>query len=247
MKLLRHDLHTLTGSYALDALDSAERDRYEHHLQRCLPCGNEVRGLQETATRLALAVTSPAPEEMKARVMAAVARTRQLPPVPDQRPLPTAPPGWWRRLAGPVAATCLAAAIVLAVLLGVSRHQLDAQTAQQREIAAVLTAPGAELVTAKTSVGGAATVVVAARLHKLIFTSNGLPALSDSRVYQLWVLGPHGTATSAGLLAEVADGKTVPQLAAGLAPGDQVGVTVEPAGGTTKPTTTPIVVISLPS
>ena len=34
-------------------------------------------------------------------------------------------------------------------------------------------------------------------------------------------------------------------LAAGLVTGDSVGVTVEPAGGTSRPTTSPIVVMSL--
>jgi anti-sigma-K factor RskA len=247
VNLLRHDLHTLTGVYALDAIDGPERERFEHHLVRCQPCGHEVRGLQETATRLALAVAIPAPEPMKAKVLASVARTRQLAPVPDARPLPAAPLGWTRRLAIPVAAACLAVAIVLAVLLGVTRHQLSVAQSQQRAIAAVLNTPGARLVSEPTSVGGTATVVVAARLHRLIFTSNGLPALASTKVYQLWVMGPNGSATSAGLLAQLADGKTAPELASGLAPGDRVGVTVEPAGGTTKPTTTPIVVIGLPS
>jgi anti-sigma-K factor RskA len=245
VKLLRHELHTLTGVYALDAIDGSERERFEHHLLRCQPCDNEVRGLQATATRLAQAVAARPPEEMKARVLAVVARTRQhQPPVFDSRPLPAAPVGWARRLAVPVAAACTALAIVLGVLLGVSRHQLGTETAQQRAIAAVLTAPDARLVQEPTSVGGVATVVAAANLHKFIFTSKGLPALASARVYQLWVLGPGGTARSAGLLRMSGNGPSAPVLAAGLLPGDKVGVTVEPAGGTTKPTTTPIVIIS---
>jgi anti-sigma-K factor RskA len=244
MKLLRHDLHTLTGAYALDAIDGSERERFEHHLMRCQPCEHEVRGLQETATRLGQAVSAPPPEQMKVAVLAAVARTRQLPPVPDARPLPAPSPGWPRRLAIPVAAVCLAVAIVLGVLLGISRHQLSTETARQRAIAAVLTAPDARLVREPTSVGGVATVVVAAHLHEFIFTTDGLPALANARVYQLWVLGPAGTATSDGLLATAGNGQTAPVLASGLAPGDMVGLTVEPAGGTTKPTTTPIVIIS---
>ena len=244
MKLLRPDLHTLTGAYALDAIDGSERERFEHHLMRCQPCDYEVRGLQETATRLGQAVASRPPEQMKVRVLAAVATTRQLPPLPAARPLPASAPGWSRRVAVPLAAACLAVAIVLAVLLGASRHQLAAETAHQRAIAAVLSAPGARLVTEPTSLGGEATVVAAANLHKFIFTSNGLPALADARVYQLWVITPGGSATSAGLLSMTANGQTTPVLGAGLAAGDQVGVTVEPAGGTTRPTTTPIVVIS---
>jgi hypothetical protein len=34
-------------------------------------------------------------------------------------------------------------------------------------------------------------------------------------------------------------------LATGLSPGDELGLTVEPAGGSAKPTTTPILVIPL--
>ncbi|MGB6452960.1 MAG: hypothetical protein WBH47_00585 [Streptosporangiaceae bacterium] len=35
--------------------------------------------------------------------------------------------------------------------------------------------------------------------------------------------------------------------ATGLVPGDKLAMTVEPAGGTAAPTTTPIVVVPLPS
>lgn len=246
MKMLRHDLHTLTGVYALDAIAGSERERFERHLQRCPSCGNEVRGLQETATRLAGAVAMAPPERMKGAVLASVARTRQLPPPVIEshlRPLPSRSITWTRRIAIPAAAACLAVAIVLGVLLGISRQQLGTATAQQREIAAVLAAPDARLFMEKTSLGGVATVVSAANLHKFIFTSTGLPALADAKVYELWIMGPGGRATRAGLLAAIAGGKTAPVLAEGLAAGDRVGVTVEPAGGTSKPTTTPIVVI----
>ncbi len=242
-------MHALSGVYALDALSGAERDRFEHHLARCPSCRTEVRGLQETATRFALAVSAPPPAQLKTHVMAAAARTRQLPPLPDVRPLPEPGPGWLRRFAVPAAAACLVLAIALGVLLGISRSQLSTERAQQREITAVLNAPGARIVHARPVLGGSATVVVAPRLHRLVFTSTGLPSLPGAEVYQLWVIGPAGTttATSAGLLTRAADGSTVPVLASGLAAGDRIGVTVEPAGGTSKPTTAPVVVISVPS
>ncbi len=102
MKLLRHDLHTLTGAYALDAIDGTERERFEHHLNRCQSCGQEVRGLQETATRLALAVARVPPPGFKAAVLAgggaAPASTRRW-PTPGPRPsrAGSGGPGWrWR-------------------------------------------------------------------------------------------------------------------------------------------------------
>jgi|SRR5580698_6601833 anti-sigma-K factor RskA len=246
--ILRENVHALTGVYALDAIDGSERERFEHHLSRCPACDNEVRGLQETATRFALAVSAQPPDRLKERVMTAAAQTRQVPPVPHLHARPPEPGTVWvRRLAMPLAAACLVIAVVLGVLLGMARSQLDTARTQQRQVAAVLNAPGARLVSVRTSVGGLATVVVASRLHELIFTSNGMPGLPSSKVYQLWVMGANGSATSAGLLARTANGSTSPVLASGLVRGDRVGVTVEPAGGTTKPTTTPIVVISLPS
>jgi len=47
MALLRNDQHTLTGVYALDALDTAaEVARFERHLNRCDGCTSEVRGFR---------------------------------------------------------------------------------------------------------------------------------------------------------------------------------------------------------
>ena len=55
MKILADDLHVLTGSYALDAVPDPERAEFERHLQHCPSCDAEVRGLRETAARLAMA------------------------------------------------------------------------------------------------------------------------------------------------------------------------------------------------
>src|SRR6202167_558866 len=82
MRLLRHDLHSLTGAYALDALEGgAERERFARHLSRCQSCASEVRGFREVATAMAFAAAAAAPPpEMRAQVLTAVAHTRQLPP-----------------------------------------------------------------------------------------------------------------------------------------------------------------------
>jgi anti-sigma factor RsiW len=77
----RHEWHTLTGSYALDALESPERERFERHLRHCPSCGAEVRGLRETAARLAQAAAVQPPAALREQVLAAAGRTRQLSPV----------------------------------------------------------------------------------------------------------------------------------------------------------------------
>jgi anti-sigma-K factor RskA len=249
MRMLpRENIHALTGVYALDAVNERERGRFEQHLTRCTACDSEVRSLQDTATRFALAVTLPPPEGLRERVMTAVARTRQLPPRAHEPASPrlTRSP-WVTRLAISVAAACLVAVVVLGILLGLSRSELGNTRTRQQQVAAVLNAPGARIVSVRTSVGGHATVVVASSLHELVFTSKGMPGLPPSKTYQLWVIAANGRATSAGLLARATDGTTAPVLAGRLVRGDTVGVTVEPAGGTTKPTTTPIVLIPVAS
>ena len=81
MRLFRHDPHSLSGAYALDALEpGAERDRFTRHLGRCQSCASEVRGFREVATAMAFAAAAEPPPELRARVLAAAARTRQLPP-----------------------------------------------------------------------------------------------------------------------------------------------------------------------
>jgi anti-sigma-K factor RskA len=234
--------HTLAGVYALDALHTdAERDRFERHLRGCQACGAQVRGLQATAARLAMAVAQAPPPGLRERVLALIARTAQLPPEPvathARQPRPA------RRLAVAAGAVGLVAVIVLGIALVGSQRNLSRERAQARAIAAVLAAPDARILTGTTSHGGTATVIVSAAEHKMVVTTAGLPRLPSAKVYQLWLIGPPHT-RSAGLLTAVA-GRTQPMLATGLAPGDIVGLTVEPAGGTAKPTTTPILLIPL--
>ena len=254
----RRDLHALAGAYALDALDDAERDRFERHLRRCQACQREVRGFAATAAALGRAAAAEPPAGLKERVLAAATVTRQLPPV-------TATPRWRRAAAGRrgaaagttrtfgmipkiatgVAAVSLAAAVVLAVITIGTNNSLNAERARGRAIAAVLAAPDAQIVSGPTSAGGTATVVASHRMGQIVFTSSGLPVLASSQVYELWFLG-RGTARPAGLVPEAVGGSTAPVLASGLVIGDSVGVTVEPAGGTATPTTTPIVVLAVP-
>jgi anti-sigma factor RsiW len=253
MALLRNDLHTLTGVYALDALDTAaEVARFERHLNRCDSCTGEVRGFRETATRLGFAVARQPPPALRTAVMADVARTRQLPAIDDRarhaRPVPrlTLLP----RLAAAGAALGLAAAVTLGVVLVNTQSQLSqtqSQLSQARRnlietktqlaaINAVRTAADATLVTKATKIGGRVTMVKSAAKRQLVVTAAGLPALTAGKVYQLWLIGTHGNKIrSEGLLA-TRNGSSGPVLISGVLPGDLFGMTVEPAGGTIQPT-----------
>ena len=261
MRLQRHELHTLTGSYALDAVQGEELAEFERHLSRCPSCTAEVRGLRETAARLALATAERPPAAMRGRVLALADRTRQLPPLTNERPARRGTSRqerrtrrvWIPRLSVAVAALSVAAAVLFGVgqsntqdQLNSIRNQLATAAAHNHAIAAVLAASDARLVSSPTSQGGAVNAVVSPGEGKLVVLTSGLPALPASKVYELWLLGP-SVAKPSGLLSQPQNGRTEPVVAAGLVAGYKLGVTVEPAGGSPEPTTTPIVVMPLPA
>ena len=261
VKVMRDDLHVLSGSYVLDALSEPERDSFERHLQHCPLCEDEVRGLRETAARLGLAKTLDPPPQMRPRVLAAAYRTRQLPPPVDERiglERRRARVTWLfagrprgarrheqRRLRVPRLAAALAAAsLVVIVALGitqvVTRHQPGGARTASAAISRVVTAPDARTETMRTSAGGTVTVVVSPGQQAAVVSATGMRSLPSAQTYQLWVIGPDG-ARSAGLLSGT--GRAGPVLASGVAPGDRIGITVEPAGGTSSPTTTPVIAV----
>ena len=246
MRLFRHDVHALTGAYAVDAIDDElEREKFERHMRRCQQCSGEVRGLSETATKLAFSASRPPPAGLRDTVLSATSRTRQLPPVVD-RTGPRARAHWWTgrlpMLSYSLAMATVGAAIVLLIALIGARHDLDQARARNEALAAVLSAPDSRSVTQTISSGGRVTLVYSLRKHAMIVTTHGLPPLPSGKVYQLWFIGPP-TTRSAGLLPGSQAGRAGPVLSSGLARGDTIGITIEPAGGTRLPTTTPILLV----
>ncbi len=270
MRFFRQDLHTLTGAYALDALDSAsESARFSRHLSRCQSCAAEVRGFREVATAMAFAATTEAPAAMRERVMTAAARTRQLPPEVRTHARPRRTRGsapWIPWLSGAVATAAIAVAVFFGFSQAHTQDQLNAARAQSHALAAerarveaeltqaqehdqalaqILGAPHVTLLSHSTSKGGVAVVVLDAATRKLVVATSGLPALPAGQVYQLWLIGPAKT-VSAGLLPTAQAGVTTPVVATGIVKGDKLGLTVEPAGGSKQPTTNPIIALPLP-
>jgi anti-sigma factor RsiW len=241
VKIRRTDPHTLLGAYALDALSGADRARFTRHLSACESCRQEARGLAEATARLAAGVVASPPDRMRERVLAAAARTRQLPPLTGGTP-----PWPGRRWGVAVACGLFAVALAFGGIALNTQHQLSQEQAHTRAIAAVLNAPDATMMTARAVTGGTATVVMSHLDHALVFTAARLPALPSSRRYQLWLMGAGG-ARPAGMLPAPHQGVTAPVVVTGLTAGEKVALTVEPSGGARLPTSRPIVLLALPS
>lgn len=240
------DLHTLTGAYVLNALSDSERVAFEEHLARCDACVGEVSELRETAARLGSAVAAQAPAELRPRVLERIRRTRQLPPE-EGRVIPLRGRRWQLRLMSLAAAASLIVAVVLGIEvisanrdLDQTEQQLSQLTTNQTELAEVLAAADAQVVTHDRD-DSAAAVVVSREQGKLAFVPHRMPTPGPGRTYQLWLITPRA-AHSAGLMpdpGQIVVAKTVRDTR-------QVGVTVEPAGGSKQPTTDPIMQLALP-
>ncbi|WPP32972.1 anti-sigma factor [Streptomyces sp. CL7] len=245
------ELHTLTGAYALHALDADERTAFERHLRHCAPCAAEVAEFAATAARLGLAVADAPRPELREQVLRRVSEVRQDPP----------------RAAGPVVgarlsralrgagrwalAACVAAAAGLGGVAAWQHERADsareqARRAEQRvdELAAVLAAPDARTVTARLDGGATGTVVVSRNRDRAVFVASGMRPPPEGRVYQLWY-DDHGAMRSAGLMNPTRTTQAV-LLRGGLDGASGVGVTVEPAGGSAEPTSAPVALLALP-
>ncbi|AKZ54826.1 hypothetical protein SAM23877_1777 [Streptomyces ambofaciens ATCC 23877] len=256
----RGDLHSLAAPYALDALEGAERVRFERHLKGCDRCAAEVRALAEDAVRLAWSTAAPAPAALRERVMAAV-RTTPQEPAPGHGTVPRLPPHVWgvrpppersrasrhRPLLVPFATATAAAALVVASLFAVqaNRTQGELETARDRarEIAHVLAAPDARATSGADARGRTIAVVASAAEGRAVVTLSGYGEPSGDRVHQLWLVRPGAGPRSLGLLDD-----DTPLIASGLQrSATSLAVTVEPDGGSDRPTSRPVVQLTLES
>ncbi|WP_327685109.1 anti-sigma factor [Streptomyces sp. NBC_00467] len=243
------DLHTLTGAYVLHALAPDERAEFERHMENCPSCEQEVRELAATVSKLGMAAAVVPPPALKQQVMRKISAERQQPPRVTRL---HAGRRRSRGLSRFVLAACLAAA---AAFGGVSfwQHQeaQDARRAAHRaeqqtaELAAVLAAPDARVSSTKLQDGGRGTVVVSKSRNQAAFLVSGLPRPPAGKVYQLW-FNDGGTMRPAGLMdPATADNALLMDGPVNAASG--MGVTVEPAGGSPKPTSDPVALMNFPA
>ena len=214
------DLHELSALYALDVLSGAERARFEEHLDECDRCRSELAGLRDAASSLAFAVEGPPPPPgLRTRILeAARAEAQNVVPFRSRR-----------SFAVSVAAAMAVAASAAAVALGVWAASLHTSLAHERETVGVLTDTRARHVPLR----GARGELVVAPSGAAVLTVD-LPKLPKGKTYEAWVADP--SVRPAGIFS----GRTT-KLRVRVQRGAQVLLSVERAGGSNAPTTTPIV------
>lgn len=254
------DVHTLSGAYALDALDDSEVSEFRRHLAGCQGCRDEVRELREVAARMGAIEFQQPPAQLRSRVLAAADRTPQLPPLVEAVRQPAAftgsgtgqdgvsgagaAPGrsasWARRNLTRLAVAAAAVVLVGAGGLGVRQFTgSPEQPGLSVAAARVFQADDALTATARTTTGGALVVAVSPSRHQVAVDTRQLPELDQDLAYQLWQLRD-GEAISAAVFGE----DKVSAAIAMLGDGTEIALTVEPEGGSQLPTMEPIVVVN---
>lgn len=244
------EVHTLTGAYVCDALNVAEREAFEAHMDQCPECAAEVVELREVTALMAIAAAAPPPAALKGAVDARIRITRQQPPVvpePPDAPAAAGIPGQRNGMKRIRAGWAVAAALAL-VVGGLGwrtidqQHQIDALTGTSTQVSQLLSAPDASATRVQVSGGGSALLVDSRDRNEAAVVFTGLAQAPAGKTYQLWLMAPDGSARSVGLM-EAAPG--APILVTGLTGESQVGMTVEPAGGSARPTSAPVMVAAL--
>jgi anti-sigma factor RsiW len=235
------------GAYVLGALTDQEAGAFQRHVETCPACREEVALLQPAATALPLMVAQvEAPRRLRRRVMTEVradakqrARTTRMTRTPETtrttrtpRMLRTTRPRWGF-LGGPLprpamaglGALLVAAVVAIAISSGSAGPRLyPAQTAWRTARAAVR--------------------IVNGRGELLV---KGMPVPPAGKVYEVWLQRGHAAPHATKALFDVTSHGGAAAVAV---PGDLSGVsallvTAEPEGGSTHPTSQPVIVARL--
>ncbi|MBC7559886.1 MAG: anti-sigma factor [Dermatophilaceae bacterium] len=255
------DIHSLSGAYAIDAVDDAERARFEAHLAGCSQCQAEIASLRAAAGELSLTTITAPPPSLRAAVLRDISSIRVLPPevtseaapapklvTPSTPSTPSAPASLESKraerarrapllqwLAGAAAAAALATG-------GLVWHPWSSGTpaVQLTATQQVLHAKDAERFQKKLD-AATATIVRSPSLNKAVIITTNLPAAPEGKVYELW-LQQGATMVKAGFVPAGPSNTVLLHGNAATAAG--AGITIEPAGGSETPTLPPVALIS---
>lgn len=230
------DLHSLMAPYALDALDRDERSRFESHLDQCVDCQVEMAGFMATAVRLGDAVSHTPPPALRDRLLAEISAT------PQQRPIVTAL-SERRTLRRTLPRLAVAAAFVIGAV-GAGGYVVERDNAQDEhnQNVAISTVLGADDVSSEAKdfkTGGSVKLYSSASADSAVIIAKDLPSPGAGKVYQVWMIDRSGP-TSQGTFHTGGQ-----MIMKGVAGADRVAVTVEPAGGSTEPTSAPVATIAV--
>jgi len=211
------------AAWMLGALDEPEAEAFERHLARCERCRSDLNWLRPAVDSIPASVTQVAPPpRLRGELLGTVRSEARRAAAPERRKR--------RRLAGfpvprPAIAALAAAAVVGAGVAGYAlRGGPDTETFLLRA------APQAPAAHGELVVEG----------DEGTLRAGGLPRLDRDLVFQAWVRDEGDAELQPSTVFVPGRGGSATAAIPGLEDAEQVMVTREPRGGSTQPTTTPL-------
>lgn len=255
------ELSALLPAYALGASSPEEAARVRELMTRCPDAEQELAQYAHLTGMLAETVTPVTPPpSLRASLLAKVAAEGAPSPQTAPPPSPPAPaekvipfPAQaaprrafpWRIVAAAAVAIVVLSNVYWAASLNAAQERLASLEQQQGDVVTLLSADGVQRLVLSSTTGEQALAVVlwSPDQETATLVTSQLPPLSDDLTYQLWLIGDAGP-VSAGLF-RTNDAQQVAyafDTLDGLTSYAAVGISVEPASGSTAPTTDPLAV-----
>lgn len=262
--------HELLSSFALNALNDAEREQVLRIAASSDPARQEIEDLQETAAHLSLAAPSvQPPEKLKASIMDAIRNVEQLPAGPSEQSDSAAAPsttpsasaekhnttskaasGNSQKFFALAAGVLLLAAGGLGAVawnLNMQHKELDAQmqtmSNERDDMMQIMSAPDMKSKSQTLEEGGTVRITYSADSGLMAVSTADMPELPEGEAYELWLISEKG-ATSAGMI-DGSDTTGTMMVTDPMQDATHFGITVEPASGSKAPTTQPIMMQTL--
>lgn len=226
---LRDDL----AAYALGALEEDEAERLRRHLETCVACRRQLLWLRPAVELLPRTVEQLAPPpRLRESLMEHVhAESRPAAREPPRR----AREGWWSglriALRRPATAVAVAATLIVGVVAGYLIHEPGGSGTSTFEAQAL-------------QGGGRASGVLERNGGSGILRVHGMPTLARDQVYEVWVQRD-GSLEPSSLFVPRRDHSADAAVPDDLNGADAVLVTKEPRGGSSQPTSMPLLSVKL--
>jgi anti-sigma-K factor RskA len=239
--MVHDDYREMIPASAVSALDAAETRVLNEHLENCSECRKELDDWQTTAAALAVAAEPMEPSpKVRERILNEIRNDSSASQV---IPFRSNSRNFWTSLGslGAIAAVVLFVVLIVGlIVLWRQNRATQADLARANEFLQLVTTPGAKVAELKgTDVGAGATA-------KLVYDPNGramlvadkLPNVPQGKAYQLWFIVGNKPPLPGKTFVPDNAGKgvmkdQVPQPALDSA---VFAVTLEPAGGSSAPT-----------
>ncbi|MBI5651774.1 MAG: anti-sigma factor [Chloroflexi bacterium] len=253
------EIQDLVPTYVLDAITDSERAQIERHLPQCPDCAQLVAAYRPVADLLAFAAPPVEPSaELKSRVLSAtmpkqIARASR--PTFDLQSLIA---NLFRSPA--FAAATMLLIVALAIWNFALQNQVNQQAGFSREvtreiehqreflnIVAYTDGQPRRMQATDAAPKAVGRLYAATELNAFALVVYDLPTLDANRAYQLWLIDPNGERTSGGTFTvdHEGTGSLVVHAPQPLKYYQGVGITIEPRGGSPKPTGARVLATSL--